>query len=80
MEEKQDLEKITILKNKQEIFFDKISKLKKNIKITDKGIRRCATCGDFCMFWQQKITIKQNYILLIFVIIGFVQCVRKGKH
>ena len=39
MEEKQDLQKITVLKNKQEIFFDKIKKLKNNIKITDKGIK-----------------------------------------
>jgi replication protein len=54
MEEKQDLEKITVLKNKQEIFFDKIRKLKKNIKITDKGINRCANCGDFCMFLATK--------------------------
>lgn len=54
MEEKQDLQKITVLKNKQEIFFDKINKLKNNIKITDKGIIRCANCGDFCMFLATK--------------------------
>lgn len=54
MEEKQDLQKITVLKNKQKIFFDKISKLKKNINITEKGIRRCANCGDFCMFLATK--------------------------
>ena len=54
MEEKQDLQKITVLKNKQEIFFDKIKKLKNNINITDKGISRCANCGDFCMFLATK--------------------------
>ena len=54
MKEKQDLEKITTLKNKQEIFFDKINKLKNNIKITEKGIYRCANCGDFCMFLATK--------------------------
>lgn len=54
MEEKQDLEKITTLKNKQEIFFDKINKLKDNINITEKGINRCANCGDFCMFLATK--------------------------
>lgn len=54
MEEKQDLQKITVLKNKQEIFFDKIKKLKNNINITEKGIRRCANCGDFCMFLATK--------------------------
>lgn len=54
MVENQDLEKITTLKNKQEIFFDKINKLKNNINITEKGIRRCANCGDFCMFLATK--------------------------
>lgn len=54
MVENQDLQKITTLKNKQEIFFDKINKLKNNINITEKGINRCANCGDFCMFLATK--------------------------
>lgn len=54
MVENQDLEKITTLKNKQEIFFDKINKLKNNINITEKGISRCANCGEFCMFLATK--------------------------
>lgn len=50
MEENQDLQKITDLKNIQEIFYDKLFKLKDNIKITDKGLVRCSECGNFCMF------------------------------
>lgn len=54
MKENQELQKITELKKYQEIFFDKLDKLKNNIKITDKGINRCVNCGDFCMFLATK--------------------------
>lgn len=54
MKENQELQKITELKKYQEIFFDKLDKLKNNIKITDKGINRCVSCGDFCMFLATK--------------------------
>ena len=54
MKENQELQKITELKKYQEIFFDKLDKLKNNIKITDKGINRCINCGDFCMFLATK--------------------------
>ena len=50
MEKNQELEKMIDIKKHQEIFYDKLIKLHKDINITKNGVSRCANCGDFCMF------------------------------
>lgn len=50
MKENQELQKITDLKKHQEIFYDKLVELHKDINITKNGVARCGDCGDFCMF------------------------------
>lgn len=50
MKENQELQKITDLKKHQEIFYDKLVELYKDINITKNGVARCGDCGDFCMF------------------------------